>query len=177
MGSYRIQNPSNTVFNQTATASATNTAAETTISAPGAGSLSIDANRLAVGSRIKIAGFGVVGTAAGIQTLRIRIKTAGAVVLFDTGAVTIPPSLAGCCFVLEASITARTIGAGGTVKCNGRIAIVDAATAAVYGWSGNIAGTVALNTTVDQTLSVTAQWGAADPANALDLEQLNEEIA
>lgn len=117
----------------------------------------------------------MVGTDAGAQTLRIRIKTAGGVVIFDTGVVTVPPALTGCCFTVDASITCRTIGATGTVKCNGRINIIDAATGAAYGYSGNIAGTVVFDTTAAQSYLLTAQWGAASPSNALDLDQLSLE--
>lgn len=60
----------------------------------------------------------------------------------------------------------------GSVDVQGDARFSSALTTHVIGSAGNAAGTT-INTTVDQVVTVTATWGAANANNTITLRQLN----
>lgn len=158
------------LFNQTVSGTCANTTAETTISNTGVGTLTLPANFLSIGKtlRIKISGF---FSSVSAPTLRLKIK-AGSTVLLDTTAVALG-NHTNAGFSINAEVTCRTIGAGGTVFSQGVFYEIGGTKN-----SHKMVNTSAtsLSTTVSQALSVSAQWGTANAGNTITLSNLMVQI-
>lgn len=154
-------------FVQTATGTAANTVAETTISSTGQGTLTLPAAFLTVSKTIRIRGKGFHSSTAS-PTLNLKVKF-GSTVLCSTGAHTHHNATNGY-FDFECEITCRSIGASGTVFAQG---IFTDATDHVS--MGNTA-TTTIDTTTTQAITVTAQWSAASASNTISLTNLTVEV-
>jgi hypothetical protein len=172
LGSFLLTAPPiNAAFKQTASATVANTAAETTLTAPGVGSLTIPAARLVAGSTIRVRARGVIAD-TGTPTVRFRVKI-GATTFLDFGAVAFPTLAGTHGWELEGEITVRTSGAGGTAIGNGCAWI--SVTGAPDLDTVNTA-TSALDTTTAQAVDLTVQWGTANAANTITCTNLTMEI-
>lgn len=155
------------LYNQTGQSTPiTNTTTETSLLDGGVGTLSVPANGFTVGSAFRAMMTGVLSVNNN-HTLRIRVKT-GAVVLADTGAITMS-GVTSKNFQLAIDFSINAIGGAGTAEI---------ATAGLFTYRQNAASTVegeifstinntTFNTTVDNTLEVTAQWGTADTGDSI----------
>jgi len=159
----------NAIYGLTATATAANTVAETSIVGTGTGSLTIAANRLTAGKHLFIYAYGFIGAPAG-PTLRIKAKLNGNIIL-DTGAATLSAITGTTQWQMSAFAGVRTTGAGGTGFAQGQFAYFTLANSMVTNQMLNVA-TFAVDTTVTQTLDISAQWGTADPTNTISTTNL-----
>lgn len=144
------------LFAQTAQGTTlTNTLVETAILGAGVGTLTIPANGFAVGDSFHAKIGGLVSAQNGDDII-IRIK-AGAVVLASSGIISLQ-AVTALAWELEIDFTVRTIGATGTILTNGNFA---------YNRNtGTLEGVVfedvqTFDTTVSNTLSITAEWQQA----------------
>lgn len=139
-----------------------NTATETAFTS----SYNIPANSLQVGSVIRARLFGVYSTDASVApTLRVRLKLDSTTVV-DTQAATLSTGVTSAGWSLEAQLIVTAIGGSGSVESQG-VAALDAALVDTPNTSG-----ISVDTTVAQTVSATAQWGAADTDNTITLREL-----
>lgn len=159
-----------TLFTQTATGTVANTTTETAITSTGVGTLTLPANFFAVGKSLRISGKGLHSSAAN-PDITIRVKL-GSTTILTTGAV---PSSADtdAQFDIEGMITARTIGASGTIMAQGHYE-EDGTSPDTFQMTNT--STTTIDTTASQTLSITAQWSAASASNTISLTNLTVEV-
>lgn len=153
----------------------TNTVTETTVIGTIVGSKVIPANSLAVGSTIKIRITGCYQSLDNSQTVRIRIKFGSAVVA-DTVSLTPLPEFVGSdqLMTIECDITIRATGGAGVAisRSGGKLTVKDASPYETFVYSLGLTNTSTLNTTVANTIDVTAQWGAASVSNQFETETI-----
>ena len=153
------------LYTQTASSTpVTNTTTETSLLDGGLGSLSIPADGFNVGDSFHAILTGHISSVNN-HTLTLRIK-AGSVVLATTGAIT----MAGTTdkdWKLEVFFTVRTIGAAGvaSIATGGAFMYTKDASTNFEGINFSTENTTTFDTTISNTLSITAQW---DTANAGD---------
>lgn len=149
------------VFTQTAPVTVANTVAETTLTGTGQGALTLPANFFVPGRTIKIilAGF---HSAIGGPTIDVRIKL-GSNILLDTGAVNTSNST-NAYIELRGYITCATTGVSGTVNAQGKYSEAGGG-ANEFGMVNT--SPITINTTISQTLNITAQWGTASSSDTI----------
>lgn len=150
------------LFTQTASATVT-TNAETTLIGAGAGSLTIPAGWFSVaGSRMDICASGLITTGAVPGTVRIRLKF-GSTVITDTGAVTPLVSVTNGVYDTCVRLTARTVGASGTVMASNIFPYTGATlTPGETVFANPTPGTaVTVDTTATQVVDMTVLWSLA----------------
>lgn len=154
------------VFSQTASVTVGNTVTETTVIGAGQGSVTLPANFFIVGKAIKLTVRGVSSSTGG-PNIRWRFKI-GASTILDSGTVV---AVAGTNdgFIVEVVITCRTVGATGTVFCQGHFEELIA-----LGILADMAATAAstVDTTGTLALNLTVEWGTAAAGNTLTVTNL-----
>lgn len=154
----------------------TNTTTETSLIGTTVGTLSVPANSFAVGDSFSASLMGHINCLSS-ATLRIKIKTATGVILADTGAVSLNAATAKH-WKLDINFTIREIGGAG-------VAAIASGGAFSYNRDGsNNPEAVTFvsieeetfNTTIANTLQVTAQWNNASTSNTIysDIFTLNK---
>lgn len=152
-----------TLVTNTNVRTVTNTTAESTsIPSTLIGDLSFS-SFFAAGKIITIRMRGIYSVNSGSETLRIKVKL-NAIVLVDSTAVTLPNHTDDY-WEMDVMIVCATTGASGTVYASGAWKVDDPNQDAYEIHPLFNTGTVTVNTTVGQTLDVTAQWGAASASN------------
>lgn len=144
----------------------TNTTAELSLLDGGLGSLSIPANGFTVGDSFNAVATGHISSTNN-HTLRIRVKT-GSVVLADTGAIIMAGST-NKHWKLEMNFTVRAIGGSGTavIVTGGMFNYTKDASNAFEGVNFSTETTTGFDTTVNNTLAVTVQWGTASAGDSI----------
>ena len=165
------------LFAQTANSTIiTNTTTESSLINGGVGSLIVPANGFAVGDSFR-AVFGGVMNANNNQTIRIRVK-AGSIVLLDSGLQNLGSSVINDVWSLNIDFTIRQIGAAGvaSIVSLGAFHYTKTNNASVQGFGFNIVNNTTFDTTISNTLDVTAQWGSASTGNNIysDIFMLNK---
>ena len=153
------------LYTQTASSTpVTNTTTETSLLDGGLGSLSIPADGFNVGDSFHAILTGHISSVNN-HTLTIRIK-AGSVIFATTGAITMAGTT-GKHWKLEMFFTVRTIGAAGvaSIATGGAFMYTKNASNNFEGINFSTENTTTFDTTISNTLSITAQW---DTANAGD---------
>lgn len=154
----------------------TNTTAESSLINGGVGSLSIPANGFSVGDSFR-AIFGGIVNANNNQTIRIRVK-AGPIVLLDSGLQNLGSSVVNDVWDLEVDFTIRQIGTAGvaSIASLGNFHYAKTNNASVQGFGFNTVNNTTFDTTISNTLNVTAQWGSASTGNNIysDIFVLNK---
>lgn len=158
------------LYTQTATSTpVTNTTVETSLLDGGVGSLSVPANGFKVGDSFHAIATGHL-SATNNHTLRIRIKS-GFVVLADTGVI----SMSGATnrhWKLEIYFTVRRLGVSGvaSIVTGGTFMYTKDASTSFEGSNFSTETTSGFDTTINNTLSVTAQWGTASTGDIISSE-------
>ena len=165
------------LFAQTANSTLiTNTTTETSLINGGVGSLIVPANGFQVGDSFR-AVFGGVINANNNQTIRIRVK-AGSILLLDSGLQNLGSSVINDVWSLNIDFTIRQIGTAGvaSIVSLGAFHYTKTNNASVQGFGFNIVNNTTFNTTISNTLDVTAQWGSASTGNNIysDIFMLNK---
>lgn len=139
----------------------TNTTTETSLLDGGVGTLFIPANGFKVGDSFHAILSGHVSSVNN-DTLRIRIKS-NVIVLADTGLITMAGST-GKHWKLEVYFTIRALGGSGTAKIAtaGAFMYTKDASNAFEGINFSTETSTGFDTTIDNRLVITAQWGSAD---------------
>ena len=144
----------------------TNTTVETNLLDGGLGTLSVPANGFKVGDSFHVFGSGHI-SAVNNHTLRIRIK-AGTVVLVDTGVMTMATAT-NTHWKLDIYFTIRTLGAAGvaSIVSAGAFNYTKNASASFEGINFSTETTTGFDTTVSNTLVITAEWGTANTGDSI----------
>lgn len=154
------------LFAQTANSTIiTNTTTETSLINGGVGTLTVPANGFSVGDSFRANLAGVMD-AANNETIRIRVK-AGSIVLLDSGVQGLTSAITNDIWTLEIEFTIRQLGSAGvaSVASIGRFSYAKTNNNAVEGFGFNIINNTTFDTTISNTLDITAQWGSADIDN------------
>ena len=144
----------------------TNTTTETSLIDGGVGTLSVPANGFKVGDGFHAILSGHISSVNN-DTLRIRIKSNGTV-LADTGSITMAGST-NKHWKLEVYFTVRVLGGSGTAKIAtaGTFMYTKDASNAFEGTNFSTETSTGFDTTVDNRLVITAQWGSADTRDSI----------
>jgi len=153
-----------TIFKATASATVANSVAETSLIGAGVGSTTIDTSKIAVGKTVRFRLRGIIGD-TGTPTLQIRFKIGG-VTVGDTGAVALTTIAGNHGIVIDGEFTYRTLGNPGTILGNGNIFI---SSPTINDLDTTKTAADNINTTVNNVIDVTAQWGTANAANTLTI--------
>lgn len=158
------------LFAQTANSTPiTNTTTETTLLDGGIGTLSVPANGFKVGDSFRADLGGNISTINN-HTIRIRIK-AGAIILGDSGVQTLP-NISNAVWSLSLNFTIRAIGGAGvaSIFTLGNFLYVKSANGTSEGFGFNTINNTTFDTTISNTLNITAEWGQADPTDNIYTE-------
>ena len=150
----------------------TNTTTERTMVNGGVGALFVPANNFRVGDSFIATMHGNL-TCQNNATIRIKIK-ANSIVVADTGLITLAHATSNH-YDLSIYFTVRQIGVAGVAR------LMTTGTFTYNKSSNNIperAGIESLNstnfnTTIDNVLDITAQWGSASASNSIDTHMFN----
>jgi hypothetical protein len=159
------------LYTQTANSTPiTNTTSELTLLDGGVGSLTVPGNGFAVGDSFQANLSGHINSKNN-DKLQIRVKTATGVLLADTGQVTMP-SCTNQHWDLKLNFTIRTLGVAGVASIASTVMFTYTKNAsnAFEGENISIINNTTFDTTINNTLEITAQWNAADPLNSIYTE-------
>jgi len=164
------------LFAQTANSTTiTTTTDELTLIDGGVGSLIVPANGFVVGDSFRVEMGGLM-SAHNNDTIRIRLKS-GAVSLADSGPLTMP-QISNQVWMLNVTFTIRAIGASGvaSIVSLAQFHILKAASGTQQGFAWNTVNSTTFDTTISNTLNVTAQWSSNNANNSIysDIFVLNK---
>jgi hypothetical protein len=144
----------------------TNTALESDLITTGVGSLTVPANGFKVGDSFNAKLIGHL-SCNGSATIRFRIK-AGTTILADTGVIAMSTST-NKHWEMDISFTVRTLGAAGvaSIASGGIFSYIKNAGTNFEGVDFSIINNTTFDTTTNNTLKITAEWGAASTANSI----------
>jgi hypothetical protein len=154
------------LFAQTGTSvTISGTTTETSIIDGGVGTLSVPSNGFQVGDSFRAVLGGIVNIGNG-QTIRIRVKT-GSVVLLDSGIQTLINNVSGAIWSLNIDFTIRSLGGVGvaSVVSLGSFHYTKTNNGTVEGFAFNTVNNTNFDTTIDNELEITVQWGSTLSAN------------
>jgi hypothetical protein len=157
----------NNLYTQTASSTpVSNTTTETSLLDGGLGSLSIPADGFNVGDSFHAILTGYISSVNN-HNLTIRIK-AGSVVLATTGSITMAGAT-GRHWKLEVYFTVRTLGASGvaSIATGGTFMYTKNASTNFEGTNFSTETTTGFDTTISNTLAITAQWGTANAGDSI----------
>jgi hypothetical protein len=155
------------LFAQTAnSATITGTTAETTLIDGGVGSLSVPANGFIVGNSFQATMGGVISS-ANSETITIRIKS-GSTILADSGALSLP-NISNQVFNLTINFTIRAIGGAGVsnIVTLANLLILKKTSGNQDGFGWNVVNSTTFDTTILNTLDITAQWSSNNATNSI----------
>ena len=164
------------LFAQTANISPiTGTIVETSLINGGVGTLSVPPNGFSVGDSFQAIMGGVISS-ANAQTITIRIKS-GSVILADSGALSLP-NITDQVFNLTISFTIRAIGGAGVsnIVTLANLLILKKTSGNQDGYGWNVVNQTTFDTTIPNTLDITAQWSSTNATNSIysDIFVLNK---
>jgi hypothetical protein len=144
----------------------TGTTVETTLINGGVGTLSVPPNGFQIGDSFR-AIFGGVVSAANNQTIRIRVRYNGALLL-DSGVQPIT-NITNNVFNLHIDFTIRALGGAGvaSIVSLGAFNYTKTVNGTVEGFGFNVINNTTFNTTITNTLNVTVQWGSNNAGNSI----------
>ena len=143
------------------------TSVESTLINGGVGVLGVPANGFKVGDSFR-AVFGGVMNAANNQTIRIRVKTNGTILL-DSGVQNLTSSIINDIFSLNIDFTVRQLGGAGvaSIVSLGTFHYLKTSNGSTQGFGFNVVNNTTFNTTINNTLDVTVQWGSNNAGNSI----------
>jgi len=130
------------------------------------GSLTVPANAFKIGDSFRAVLTGHISSVNN-HTLHIRIKT-DSIVLADTGVITMPATT-GKHWKLDVDFTVRAIGPSGVaaIASGGSFIYTKDASNAFEGINFSTETTTGFDTTISNTLAITAQWGTASASDSI----------
>lgn len=159
--------PNNGLFAQTADSIAvTGTTVESSLINGGIGTLSVPANGFSVGDSFRVIMGGILNTANN-QTIRIRVKT-GSVILLDSGNQPIT-NITNDVFYLNIDFTIRQVGGVGvaSIVSLGSFHYTKTSNASTQGFAFNVLNNTTFDTTINNTLDITVEWGSNNAGNSI----------
>jgi len=159
--------PSVGLFAQTGNAiPVSGTTVETTLINGGVGTLSVPVNGFSVGDSFEAVMGGVLNVANN-QTIRIRVKS-GSVILLDSGVQSIS-NVINDIFYLNIDFTIRQLGVAGVASMVslGSFHYTKTSNASTQGFAFNIVNNTTFDTTINNTLDITVEWGSNNVGNSI----------
>ena len=154
------------LFTTTALGVASNANTEITLIRQAVGTTSLVANTLSEGRTIRLTALGWYSTPPLPDSLTIRIKLGG-VTLLSTGAQTPVALTSTLGWSLNAVVTCVSTGGAGTVFSQGNFPLMYTSTGTQINWPMLTSTAAIVNTTANNVLEVTAQWGGAQATEQL----------
>lgn len=154
------------LFSQTGTSvTISGTTTETSIIGGGVGTLSVPANGFQVGDSFRAVLGGVLNIGNG-QTIRIRVKSSS-VILLDSGVQTLINNVSDAICSLNVDFTVRQLGTSGTasIVSLGSFHYTKTNNGTVEGFAFNTVNDLTFDTTVNNELEITIQWGSTSATN------------
>jgi len=151
--------------NIAASTAVTNTTTETAFDK----AVTIPANTLKVGDVIRVRAQAIATLTNATDTLDLQLRL-GTTDILATGAVDVANNDIG---FIDADIVVRTVGASGTIVAAGHTALGVPGTVTA---KPKLLGSTTLDTTADQSVNVSATWGAANAGNSVRLDILNVQL-
>lgn len=144
-----------------------NTALETTIVGPGVGTLTVPANGFSVGDSFTCALDGLV-TCGSSATLHIHVRTLTGVLLADTGIINMAAST-NKSWIINLYFTVRTLGTAGnaSISSGGLFSYIRNGGTQFEGYVLSTINNTTFDTTVNNTLVITAQWDPGSTGNSI----------
>lgn len=141
------------------------------------GTLVIPASQAVPGTFVRIGLRGVYGTDAVVPTLRLRAKLIGGstVTVGDTGANTMTGA-ATSDFELTVWLRFDTVGVTGVVYARG-VVVIGLTQLTHVRWHMGQGSQFTIDSTVDQTIDITAQWGTANANSSIVAQDITVEIS
>jgi hypothetical protein len=155
------------LFNQTGSSTPiVNTTSELSLIGGGVGTLSVPANGFTKGDAYHVIVTGTL-SAQNNNNLRIRIKT-GAAVLADTGNINMAGATSNG-YKLEIYFSVHEVGAAGVadIATAGAFMYTKEASTDFQGVNFSTVNSTTFDTTISNTLEVTAQWDTANAGNSI----------
>jgi hypothetical protein len=145
----------------------TATAVESSLIGVGVGTLSVPANSFSIGDSFDATLDGVI-SAVGTATLEIRVKTLSGALLTDTGVISMDASTLKS-WTLDLQFTIRTLGIAGvaSISSGGLFSYIKNSGTNFEGFVLTTLNTTTFDTTIDNTLVVTAQWNTNNAGNSI----------
>ena len=144
-----------------------NTAVETTIVGPGVGSLSVPANGFSIGDSFTCALDGILSCGSS-ATLHIRVKTLAGVLLADTAIIDMSAAT-NKPWLINLYFTIRTLGAPtvASISSGGLFSYIRNGGTQFEGYVLSTINNTTFNTTINNTLVITAEWDPASTGNSI----------
>lgn len=141
-----------------------NTTTEASLIGAGVGSLTVPANSFKVGDSFMGSMAGYINSLSSAE-LRIKVKS-GSVILGDTGFIKLDQCISQP-WDLQLRFTVRTLGPAGSASIASFCQFTYSASAPTIFTGGNFitVNTATFNTTINNTLTITAQWDSASLSN------------
>lgn len=139
--------------------------------------ITIAANSLFLGQRLRVKGYGIFSN-TGTPTLLLGIYYGGVAgtALATTGAVTTTTGATNWPFDIELDIRVASVGATGSVWCNGKVNLGTSLTAMTPLWlPSSQTQPITIDTTSAKALTLGAQWGTNSASNTLTVEDFYAE--
>lgn len=140
---------------------------EKSIIGTGVGTLTVPANAFQIGDSFTLASDGLVSSLSS-ATLEIHVKTLAGAVLCDTGIINMALAT-NKPFLLSLYFTIRTLGGVGvaSISSGGLFSYIRNGGTQFEGYVLSQINTTTFNTTIDNTLVVTAQWNTGSASNTI----------
>lgn len=155
------------LFAQTANSTPiTNTTTETSLIDGGVGSLSVPANSFKVGDSFHAKLIGHISCNSS-ATIELRVKS-GSILLADTGVIALDTTT-NKHWEINVYFTIRALGAAGvaSIASGGIFSYTKNSGLNFEGANFSIVNNTTFDTTISNTLDITAQWGAANAADII----------
>jgi hypothetical protein len=145
----------------------TGTVIETTILGPGVGVLTVPANAFSIGDSFAAALDGIVSCGSS-ASLHIRVRTLAGVLLADTGIIDMAAAT-NKSWLINLYFTIRTLGGPTTasISSGGLFSYIRNGGTQFEGYVLSTVNNTTFDTTVNNTLVITAQWDTTDIGNSI----------
>jgi hypothetical protein len=155
------------LFAQTSDSLSATGVIEQSIIGSGVGTLTVPANGFSVGDSFQASFDGLV-SCLGSATLRIQVKTLGGIILTDTGIITMQTTTSKS-WLLTLYFTIRTIGGitVASISSGGLFSYIKNASTDFEGYVLSTINNTTFDTTIANTLVVTAQWNTGSVTNQI----------
>lgn len=156
-----------------------NSSAETTMISTLIGNMIIPANTLVSGTNMYISAVGVFGTSLTTAAkFTINFKIGSTVLIACQTLNNLVASLTNKGWEFSGTVTCRAAGSSGALYSQGKLSHVDtiATVSSLQGVTSGNTATAAVDTTIANTLDMTAQWSAADAANTITMTNMTVEL-
>jgi hypothetical protein len=145
----------------------TATTVETTIIGAGVGTLTVPANGFSIGDSFACALDGLISCVSS-ATIHIYVKTLTGVILADTGIITLAAAT-GKSWIMNLYFTIRALGNTGTasISSGGLFSYIRNGGTQFEGYVLSNINNTTFDTTISNTLIVTAQWNSTNAGNSI----------